>query len=112
MNRKIILFDGTCVLCKKAVHFIISRDPKGTFSFASLQSDLAKNLLKEKGLDPDSFDSLVLIEKEDFFYESTAVLKIASQLSFPWNLFGLFLWLPKTLRDPIYKLIARNRFSV
>lgn len=44
--KSIILFDGDCNFCNQSVQFIINRDPKGYFQFASLQSELGKKLLK------------------------------------------------------------------
>lgn len=34
----IVLFDGQCVLCSAVVRFVIRRDPRGRFRFASLDS--------------------------------------------------------------------------
>ncbi|MFN5344027.1 MAG: DCC1-like thiol-disulfide oxidoreductase family protein, partial [Bacteroidota bacterium] len=36
MCMRLILFDGECILCNKAVQFIIKRDTKEIFKFASL----------------------------------------------------------------------------
>ena len=43
--RPLILFDGMCNLCAGSVRFVIARDPKARFTFASLQSEYAKDLL-------------------------------------------------------------------
>jgi len=37
-DASVLLFDGVCNFCNDAVNFIIDRDPKGRFRFASLQS--------------------------------------------------------------------------
>lgn len=111
-TRAVILFDGVCNLCSSSVQFIIERDPKAKFHFASLQSDRAKALLKEMGYpQSETLTSIVLLEKGKYFEESTAALKIAGQLSFPWNLLVVFLIVPRFLRDPLYRWIARNRYQ-
>lgn len=107
-----MLFDGVCNLCNGAVQFILDRDPKRRFRFASLQSDRGKGLLAEHGVvapsgDPDT---IYLIDGGRLFDRSTAALKIARHLSFPWWLLGGFTAVPRFLRDPVYKLIARNRY--
>ena len=57
----IVLFDGVCNLCSGSVQFIIRRDPKGRFRFASLQSPVGERLRAELGIDP-ALDSVLLVE--------------------------------------------------
>jgi len=109
-NRPVVFFDGVCVLCNAAVKFIIRNDPDAYFSFASLQSDFAEDLLKKKGIDAGQLDSLILIENDQVFSKSTAVLKICSHLRFPWNLLVVLRLVPPVLRDLLYSLTARVRY--
>nr|WP_328243735.1 DCC1-like thiol-disulfide oxidoreductase family protein [Priestia megaterium] len=44
-HHPIILFDGVCNLCNQWVQFVIKRDSRALFRFASLQSDTAGALL-------------------------------------------------------------------
>ena len=53
----LILFDGVCNLCNGLVQFIIRRDPKGKFKFASLQSDVGRSLLTQFNIDSDLLHS-------------------------------------------------------
>src|SRR5215217_6998908 len=82
----IILFDGVCNLCAWAVRFIIKRDSRGVFRFASLQSDLGQRLLTQHGIDPTRTDSFVLVEEGIASTESTAALRVARRLASPWPL--------------------------
>ena len=84
--RAIVLFDGVCNLCNGAVQFILDRDPGERFHFASLQSDRARALLGEHGRTPPPGDpeTIYLIEDGRLFDRSTAALRIARHLSFPW----------------------------
>lgn len=106
----LILFDGVCNLCAGAVRFILPRDPAGRFTFAPLQSEAARNRLSAAGGAPDAPASLVLIEDGRVFHESTAALRIARRLRFPWPLLSVFLIVPRVLRDPVYRWIARHRY--
>lgn len=106
----LILFDGVCNLCAWAVRFIIERDPQGVFRFASLQSDLGKELLTKHGLATDSMDSFVLIEDGVASTESTAALRVSRHLSGAWPVCYAGIILPRFLRDPAYRFIARNRY--
>lgn len=107
-NKKaIILFDGICHFCNGAVQFIIKRDRRAYFQFASLQSSVAKSLLSNH----PAKDSIVLIEDGQYYTESTAVLHIARNLDGLWKLVSIFFVLPKALRDPLYRFLARHRYQ-
>lgn len=106
----IVLFDGVCNLCAWAVRFIVERDPKGVFRFASLQSAAGQALMTEHGLDATKLDSFILVEDGRAFSESTAALRVARHLGDAWPIFYAGIILPKFVRDPIYRFIARNRY--
>lgn len=111
-NKKIILFDGVCNLCNNAVTFIIERDKKDIFRFASLQSETGKKLIAERGLDPNELDSIVLIEPGVAYYrKSTAALEISRDLSGGYSLLKNFLFIPDGLRDAVYDFVANNRYK-
>ena len=106
----ILLFDGVCNLCHGSVQFIIPRDPRKKFQFASLQSSVGQRLLEEHGLDPNYSKSLVLLEDGRAHLGGKAAAKIAGKLKWPWKVFGIFQILPGWLLDPVYGWVARNRY--
>jgi predicted DCC family thiol-disulfide oxidoreductase YuxK len=106
----IILFDGICNLCSSSVRFIIQRDPGREFKFASLQSEAGKQYIEQYNIH-ETIDSIVLIKDGKVYLESTAALKIASRLKWPWRIFGILLGIPKPVRDRLYKWIAKNRYK-
>ena len=108
--QPIILFDGVCNLCAWAVRFIIERDPRAVFRFAALQSDAGQKLLVEHGLERGSMDSFVLVENGRAHLESSAALHVACHLAGAWPLCFAFIILPRMVRDPLYRVIARNRY--
>ncbi len=107
---QIILFDGVCTLCNHSVDFIIQRDHKNVFKFASLQSDFAQELLKGYPVDAQALDSVLLIKGNKLYQKSSAALHIAKQLKGGWKMMYGFMVIPKVLRDAVYQLIARNRY--
>ena len=109
-HHAIILFDGFCNFCCWSVQFIIARDPKGWFRFASQQSATGQSLLAFAGLPPGTADTFVLIEDRAVFTRSAAALKVAARLRCPWPLCGVFWVLPQGLRDWAYRLLAKNRY--
>ncbi|WP_138494187.1 thiol-disulfide oxidoreductase DCC family protein [Paenibacillus pinistramenti] len=116
-EHPIVLIDGVCHLCQGAAKFIIRRDPKGYFRFASLQSETGRMLLSEYGISvPESehgeaeVDTVVLIEHGKYYIRSDAALRIAARLKFPWSLLRVMRLIPRPMRDGIYRLIAKRRY--
>lgn len=106
----IIMFDGVCNVCSSAVEFIIRYDTNAYFYFASLQSDVGKALLKKHKL--EDVDSIVFIQGETFFTYSDAVIEIIKYLDSRWKYLTMFKYIPKTIRDFIYKYIAKYRYRI
>jgi predicted DCC family thiol-disulfide oxidoreductase YuxK len=109
-QHPVILFDGVCNLCSGAVAFIIKRDKSARYKFAALQSENGKNLISKFNLSPDKIDSILLLENDKYFIKSTAVIKICRDLRALWPLVYIFILIPKSLRDYVYDLIAKNRY--
>ena len=109
--ERVILFDGECNFCNRSVQFIIKRDPKARFKFASLQSEVGKRLLDEHNA-PKHMDSFVLIENNRVFYKSTAALEVCKNLKGVWKLFYVFVIIPRPIRDFIYDRFAQNRYRL
>ncbi|MEO7315852.1 MAG: DCC1-like thiol-disulfide oxidoreductase family protein [Ginsengibacter sp.] len=109
-NQRIILFDGVCNLCNSAVKFVLKRDKKSVFKFASLQSDIAKKLLKDFEVSGIGEGTFVLIDDGEVFTRSTAALKVSKHLSGIWPLMTIFMIVPRFMRDWVYNLISKNRY--
>ena len=110
-DHPVVLFDGVCNLCDAAVRFLIDRDPDARLRFAPLQSQAAAALLAGLGrASPATPEAIYLVERGRLWEGSDAALRIAHRLRGPWRLAGAFLALPRPLREPIYRAIARNRF--
>jgi predicted DCC family thiol-disulfide oxidoreductase YuxK len=111
---QIVLFDGVCNLCAGAVRFIIRRDRRGRFRFASLQSDVGRRILAAARVDaPESGEpprSLVLFAGGKVYRSSTAALLILAGLGGAWPFVATLLVIPAPLRHLAYRFIARNRY--
>jgi predicted DCC family thiol-disulfide oxidoreductase YuxK len=107
----VVLFDGVCNLCNGFVQFIIPRDPAGHFRFAALSSEAAARVLSNAGHEVPPVDSVVLVEGGGVYVRSTAALRIAKRLRFPWFLaYGLMV-VPRVVRDAVYDFVARHRLQ-
>jgi predicted DCC family thiol-disulfide oxidoreductase YuxK len=105
-----VLFDGVCALCNASVGVIKRNDPQGRFTFESLQSETGRAMLAASGRQDRTLSTLVLIDSAGLHTKSDAALRIASGLRFPWPLLGVFVLVPRPLRDAAYEWIAHNRY--
>lgn len=106
----IILFDARCVLCSANARFILRHDRQARFRLASMQGEAGAALYRRHGIDPADPDSIVVIDGATIRRDSDAVLGIYEGLGYPWRLMALFRIVPASLRDRVYRLVARNRY--
>jgi predicted DCC family thiol-disulfide oxidoreductase YuxK len=106
----VILFDGVCNLCNGAVTWVIERDKRAHFHFASLQSGAASSALAAVNAPAIMPDSIVLLDADGVHVRSEAALRIAAELGFPWSLLSIARIVPRVIRDAVYDYIARNRY--
>jgi len=106
----IVLFDGVCNLCNRLVRFTISRDSKNIFKFAALQSDAGIKALRKSGIEPDKIYSVILIDNEKIYNNSSAVLRILKNLKGLWPLLYILIIVPGFIRDAVYNIISNNRY--
>lgn len=109
-DKKIVLFDGRCTFCSFWVNYVLKKDGKDNFRFASLQSEIGKEYLKKYKVDA-SIDSVVLIENEKPYIKSTAALHVLKILGGFRALFYGLIIIPAFIRDFFYDIIARYRYS-
>ena len=110
-ERPVIFFDGICNLCNRIVQFVIKKDKKKQFRFASLQGKAGQEILKKFNLLSDDFNSFIVLEGDKIYTRSTAALRMLKKMSGGWHLFYGFIIIPKFIRDAVYNWIARNRYK-
>ena len=107
----IVLFDGICNFCNSSVNFIIDHDKENHFKFAAIQYEAGQTLMKKFNLDPVNLSSFVLVEGDTYFTKTTAVLRTAKSLGFPWSLSYVFNIIPPFIRNISYNIIAKYRYK-
>jgi predicted DCC family thiol-disulfide oxidoreductase YuxK len=113
----VIVFDGVCVLCNGWVRFLLRHDRRKRYRFAAMQGEAGRALLARHGLDPDDPVSFLLIEYDRgatprVSTDTTAIRRVLAGLGGFWRLAHLAALLPAFVRDPFYRLIARNRYRL
>jgi len=109
-GKKVILFDGVCNVCDSFVQFVLKRDQKGVFYFASLQSEIGKQLLAKHKVAVADLSTVVLIDGDKVYTHSDVVLVVGKNLGGLFKLLYPFKILPKKFRDFSYDWFAKNRY--
>ncbi|MDA3616373.1 thiol-disulfide oxidoreductase DCC family protein [Polluticaenibacter yanchengensis] len=107
---KVLLFDGVCNLCNGAVQFVLKRNKAANIQFASLQSDVGRQLLLDNNLPEDFLHSFIFLDESKLYTKSSAAIRVSKYLNGGWPLFQVFLLVPKLIRDAVYTAIAKNRY--
>lgn len=111
-DHPIIVFDGECIFCSGWVNFVLRHDREGRYRFIPAQSPLGATLYRHYGLDSRDYETNILIENGVAYFKSEGSLRMAAGLGFPWTLTGALRLMPRALRDPLYELVARNRYRI
>jgi predicted DCC family thiol-disulfide oxidoreductase YuxK len=112
IDHPILLFDGVCNLCNGLVRFVVKFDAEGRYRFAPLQSDVGRLLQERFDLDPDDVDTVVLVDGDEHYLKSDAILRVMRHLDGPWPLLAPLRYLPRVLRDGGYDVVAATRYRV
>jgi predicted DCC family thiol-disulfide oxidoreductase YuxK len=107
----VILYDGVCVFCSRWVRFVAVRDKVRRFRFTAIQSGYGTRLAQAFGIDPDDPDTNAVIRGGEAFFKSDAALTVLGALP-GWSWVRVLHAIPKSLRDAIYNLVARNRYRI
>ena len=111
-NKKIIVFDGVCLLCNNYVKFIARNDSKDYFRFISIKNKKILKLITANDIRIGN-ESILLINNDDSIRKkSSAVVYILSKLNFPYRLFSVLSIFPTKLLDYFYDFIAKRRYQI
>lgn len=101
-----------CILCSGNAQFILRYDKAHSFYLAAMQGEVGAALFARHSVDPTDPDTIIVVEGDQVWRNSDAVLRIYSGLGWPWQIMSIFKVVPLWLRDPIYRLIATNRYRI
>ena len=111
-EEKIVCFDGVCGICNGYIDFLIKRDKERVLRYAPLQNEKIKRKLEGFGQSTDKLETIFFISGNKVFLRSTAVLEILLAIRWmPWLVEIMYLF-PVTIRDVVYNLVAKNRYSI
>ena len=107
----VILYDGVCIFCSHWIRFVAARDIDRRFRFTAIQSDYGSRLARALGIDPTDPDTNAVIHGGTAHLKSDAALTVLSLLP-GWSWVRALRIFPVWVRDPVYSLIARNRYRI
>ena len=110
-HQAVLLYDGLCCLCNRTVYFLVQIDHQAVLHFAALQSNTAKSLLEQVDYSRPLPDGVVLIHNGKIYTESDAALKSLQLIGGIWKLVAILRFIPHFIRNPIYRIVARNRYT-
>jgi predicted DCC family thiol-disulfide oxidoreductase YuxK len=111
-GHPVIVFDAECVFCSANAQFVLRHDRDHHFRLASMQGEVGTALYKRFGMDPANPDSLILVQGDELLRDSSAVLAIYAALGWPWRVMSALYLVPRLVRDPVYRWIARHRYRL
>lgn len=111
-DHPVIVFGAMCVLCSANAQFVLKWDRAGVFRLASMQGEVGASLYRRFGIDPRNPESLIVVDGDRALRDSDAVLAIYGGLGWPWRAARVFSFVPRAIRDPVYRWVARNRYRI
>lgn len=119
MSRPVLLYDGDCGLCNRVVQILLRADKAGRLHYTSLQSAPAQKYLREQGFEVVDFHSLMFVPDWNQPVPGAYRLRTDGALGACavvggglWRVVGWTRFIPRILRDGIYRLIARSRYAL
>ena len=111
IQQPIVFFDGECVMCNGFVDILLKVDPVGTILIAPLQGQTAKQYLPPLPVDREAW-SIYYRDEQHLYDQSDAFIQVCKRLGGVWSVFTVIHWMPRPIRDRIYRLIAQNRYRL
>ncbi len=114
----LLLYDGVCGLCNRMNQFVLARDRKDQFRFASLQSATAQDILKRHGQDPAVLSTFFVVldpgtPNERLMERGAAARFVLKRLGGGWGVLGTGMSIvPRILLNAGYDVVAANRYRM
>ncbi len=108
----LILYDGTCGLCTKAVQWILRHERDHAILFAPLQGPTAALARQRYPQIPETLESVVYVADGRAHLRSKALLHATRHLNAPWRWAYPLRILPGFLLDLGYRIVAAIRYRL
>lgn len=109
VSKPVIFFDDVCIMCNGFVNLLLRIDRRQQFLFAPLNGETARKLLPPLPDDPGKW-SMVYVDEAGIHDQSDASLEVYRRMGGIWWLLSLARFIPRSIRNPAYRVLARNRY--
>jgi predicted DCC family thiol-disulfide oxidoreductase YuxK len=106
-----VVFDGYCHVCTFGVRIMLKHRIDPPFALITMQSDRGQALLVEHGIDVNDPTTFLVLDGGLALTQSDGVLHILREIGGIWRFVALGRVLPKSWRDWLYDVLARNRYK-
>ncbi|MEL6567621.1 MAG: DCC1-like thiol-disulfide oxidoreductase family protein [Pseudomonadota bacterium] len=107
------VYDGECVLCSRAVQYVLKHDRSDPpIRFVAIKSAEGREIAARAGVDPDDPHTFIFVEGGKISLLSEAVFAMAARAGGPGRFIRVFRFVPRPLRDWVYARIANNRYAL
>jgi predicted DCC family thiol-disulfide oxidoreductase YuxK len=116
--KPVLLFDGECGLCNRAVRLLLRMDRRERLQFSPLQSAAAQAYLRRRGLPTADFDSLIFVpdwnapDAHAPRFRTDGVLSALRETGALGRVLSVAGVIPRAWRDLLYRGVARIRYRV
>lgn len=94
------------------IGFLLRHEHGNTLQFASSRKPIGIHLAQEHGIGTDTLDLTYLVIRDGHpLTKSDASLCLTGELKAPWCYLAILKFVPRSLRDGIYDIVARNRLN-
>lgn len=111
-NQQIIFFDGVCIFCATTINVIANATKNSNIKFAYLQSDIARQLLKDYDINPAQLDTVIFYDDGKVYQKVDAVIYLAPYMDTKWSWLKILKLIPKPIANFIYDLVAKYRYNI
>lgn len=112
MTTPIYLFDGHCVLCSRAVQYVLRYEKRPDMHFVAILSGQGRALASANNIDPENPESFLIIQGDRVLRSSDAIIALGQYVGGIHKIAMIGKVVPRPIRDWLYSLIAKNRYKV
>ncbi len=111
-DKALIVFDGVCIFCSGFAKFVLKHDRHNRLNLCAAQSNIGHALYVHYGLDPDNYETNIVIRDGRAHFKSDAFFEVMKLLGAGWPLLALLQIFPSGPRNWLYDRIAKNRYKL
>jgi predicted DCC family thiol-disulfide oxidoreductase YuxK len=120
VHGPVLLYDGTCGLCNRAVRALLRIDRRGSLRYATLQGAPGQAWLRAHGLSLSNFGTLVLVRDweggtggpGDYALRTDGLSEALAACGGIGSILAWMRFIPRPVRDGAYRVISRIRYRI